>query len=70
MSHAAGALEALGKAFGSWGAVGALEALGAEDGPGGSASTALMSMCAMVLSANLHPVAKLVFVGIIITYVL
>jgi hypothetical protein len=71
MSRAAEVLEAIGKALVPWGAAGALEALGAEDGPGGSASTALMTMCGMVLSAKgLHPVAKLVFIGIIITYVL
>jgi hypothetical protein len=52
-------------------AAGALEALGAVGGPGGSASNALMSIGAVVLSApGIHPVAKLVFVGIVITYVL
>jgi hypothetical protein len=52
-------------------AAGALLSLGQDDGPGGGAAGALMAMCAGVLaSSGVHPVAKLAFVAIAITYVL
>jgi len=53
------------------GAAGALQALGADGGPGGRAGRALMALSAAVLTANgVPPIAKLAFVGIVITYVL
>jgi len=68
---AAGALQALGEALVPQGAAGALQALAADDGPGGRAVSALMTMSAGVLTASgVHPIAKLVFIGIVITYVL
>jgi hypothetical protein len=53
------------------GAAGALQALGADSGPGGRASSALMTMSATILTASgVPPIGKLLFVGIVITYVL
>jgi hypothetical protein len=53
------------------GAAGALQTLCADGGPGGSAGRSLMAMSAAVLTTSgVPPIAKLVFVGIVITYVL
>jgi len=68
---AAGVLQALCEGIVRGGAAGALQALGADNGPGEPECNALMRIGAVVLSASRgHPLAKLAFVGICITYVL
>ena len=55
------------------GAAEALMALAADDGPGGRAGGALMGLAgagAVVASSNVPLIAKLVFIGFAITYVL